>query len=233
MGDGDGNPEIVFGILGPLTVIVDGSPVTLGAAKTRILLASLLLRRGNVVPVDDLVDRLWDHDPPAGARNAVHTYVRRLRNALGAAGRLIRTEPAGYLIEVPERVVDVDQFRGHVARARVAAASGDTVAEGRELRAGLGLWRGAPLADVPSDALHRNEVSRLVEERLQALERRVDIDLDAGQHGELVAELRSLTVQYPLRERLWYQLMLALYRSHRQAEALTTFRDVSIVLRDE
>src|SRR5207244_4097857 len=97
MRNGDGHPEIAFGILGPLTVTVDGSPVTLGAAKTRILLASLLLRRGAVVAVDELVDQLWDDGPPAGARNAVHTYVRRLRNALDAAGRLIRTEPAGYL----------------------------------------------------------------------------------------------------------------------------------------
>jgi hypothetical protein len=140
----------------------------------------------------------------------------------------------GYLIEVPASAVDIDRFRYHVERARSAAA-GDAGTEGRELHAGLALWRGAPLSDVHSDSLHRNEVPRLVEERLQAIQRqrRVEIDLATGRHAELVAELRSLTAEYPLRERLWHQLMLALYRSHRQAEALNTFREVSTVLREE
>jgi DNA-binding SARP family transcriptional activator len=227
----DGHPEITFGILGPLTVTVDGLPVALGAAKTRILLASLLLRRATVIAVDELVDRLWDDEPPAGARNAVHTYVRRLRGALRTAGRLIVTEPAGYLIDVPASAIDVNRFREHVARARAAGKAGDTAAEGRELRAGLALWRGAPLADIRSDALHRNEVSRLVEERLHAIERRVELDLAAGRAAELVAELLSLTAEHPLRERLWHQLMLALYRSHRQADALATFRNVRAVRR--
>jgi DNA-binding SARP family transcriptional activator len=230
---GDGRPECTFGVLGSLTVTVDRSPVTLGAAKTRIVLACLLLRRGAVVPTDELVDRLWGENPPPGARNAVHTYVRRLRGALGAAGRLIQTEPAGYVIEVPADALDSDQFRGHMARARSAADAGDTATESRELRAGLALWRGAPLSDVPSELLHRSEVPRLVEERLQALERRIAIDLAAGRHAELVPELRNLTAEHPLRERLWYQLMLALYRSHRQAEALAAFREVRTILREE
>ncbi|HKS99139.1 MAG TPA: BTAD domain-containing putative transcriptional regulator, partial [Rugosimonospora sp.] len=231
MPTGDDDPEVAFGVLGPLIVTLDGVPVVLGAAKTRILLGSLLLRRGGVVPMDELVDRLWDNEPPAGARNAVHTYVRRLRGALGPAGRMIKTELAGYLIEAPASAVDLDRFRQHVARAR--AAAGDPAGEARELRAALALWRGQPLSDVRSDALHRNEVTHLVEERLQAVERRVDLDLAAGRSAELVAELRSLIAEYPLREHLWRQLMLALYRGNRQAEALAAFRDVSDVLREE
>src|SRR5512142_779741 len=112
---GDDHPEIAFGVLGPLLVTLDGTPVVLSAAKTRILLASLLLRRGGVVPMDELVDRLWDGEPPAGARNAVHTYIRRLRGALGPAGRMIKTALAGYLIDVPADAVDLDRFRQHVA----------------------------------------------------------------------------------------------------------------------
>lgn len=233
MSDDAGHPEAEFGLLGPLTVAVDGTPITVGAAKMRIVLASLLLRRGEVVSVDTLVERLWNGDPPAGARNAVQTYIRRLRTLLGAAGRLIVTSATGYSIDVPATAIDIHRFRGHMEQARAAAAAEHTEVEDRELRAALALWRGAPLPDVPSESLHRDEVPLLLEERFQALESRVDVDLRLDRHADLIAELHALTSEYPLRERLWHQLMLALYRCHRTAEALTAFRTVSTLLRDE
>src|SRR5688572_7190502 len=114
MSEDNGRSPAVFGILGPLTVTVGSSPIVVGAAKMRIVLASLLLRRGEVVSVDVLVERLWDERPPPGARNAVQTYIRRLRTLLGAAGRVIVTSPPGYAIDVPAAAVDLDRFRHHV-----------------------------------------------------------------------------------------------------------------------
>ncbi len=234
VGDEDEVPEVTFDLLGPLTVTVGGAPVGVGASKLRILLASLLLRPGEVLSVDVLVDRLWGEElPPAGARNAIHTYVRRLRALLGAAAGVIVTKPSGYCVEVPSNAIDVLRFHRHLEQARAAAAAGDIEAEDRQLRAGLALWRGAPLADVDAESIQRDEVPLLVEGQLQALEQRVDVDLRRGRQAELVAELRALTAEYPLRERFSYQLMLALYRCHRQAEALNAFREVSTLLRDE
>ncbi|RZU51348.1 DNA-binding SARP family transcriptional activator [Krasilnikovia cinnamomea] len=228
-----GQPEVTFGLLGPLTVSVGDVPVIVGAAKMRALLASLLLRRGEVLSVDSLVERLWGDDLPSDARNAVQTYIRRLRTLLGTARSIIVTSPPGYYIDVPPSAVDIDRFRAHVQLAGSAQARGDIEAEVRELRAGLALWRGTPLSDVSSESLHRDEQPLLIEERLQALERRIDADLRAGRQVEVIAELRALTTEFPLRERLWHHLILALYRSHRQAEALNAFRDVSALLREE
>ncbi|MGC4814771.1 BTAD domain-containing putative transcriptional regulator [Micromonospora sp. DT228] len=233
MSNARGLPQVAFGLLGPLSVVVDGAPVIVGAAKMRIVLASLLLRRGEVVSVDMLVERLWDEQPPPGARNAVQTYIRRLRALLGAAGRVIVTSAPGYYIDVPAAAVDIDQFRRHVELARSAASAGDIEAEDQELRAGLTLWRGVPLSDVESESLSRDELPVLIEERLEAQVARFDVDLRLGRHAELIAELRGLVAEHPLREGLWHQLMLALYRSHRQAEALSVFRQVRTLLRDE
>src|SRR5690349_6304766 len=137
MGDDKGRPEVAFGLLGPLTVTVGGDPVQVGAPKMRILLASLLLRRGEVLAVDTLVERLWGEAPPAGARNAVHTYVRRRRTLFGTANGVIATRPPGYYADVTATAVDVSRFRRHVELARSAASAGDTETEDRELRAGL------------------------------------------------------------------------------------------------
>ncbi|MGW4213433.1 BTAD domain-containing putative transcriptional regulator [Lentzea sp. NPDC004789] len=231
MAGGEGTP-ISFGILGTLTASIAGTPVLISAPKMRIALASLLLQGNRPLSFEELAERLWN-DGSQRSRNAAQTYVMRLRNILGEAGGLIRTHPAGYLIELPEEAVDLSRFRGHVARAKQAGIQADLRTEGQELRAALALWRGAPLADVPSDFLQHYEVPRLEEERLEALERRIEVDLELGLHAGLVAELQGLTTAHPLRERLWSQLMLALLRAERQADALAAYREVSGLLRNE
>lgn len=221
---------VEFGILGPLYATSGGRTIPLGPEKQRTLLACLLVRANQVVPVDELVDRIWGDNPPAGGRRVLQTYITRLRKSLGEAGGLVRTQPPGYLLEVPEGALDVTVFRAHLDRARAAA---DPYAEVAELRAGLALWRGEPLSDISSEWLRRDEVPRLVEERMRALDRRIEVDLALGRHAELVSELYGLVREHPLRENLWGQLMLALHRSGRQADALRAFQDIRGILRDE
>ncbi|WP_447004491.1 BTAD domain-containing putative transcriptional regulator [Saccharothrix isguenensis] len=213
-------PLTRFRVLGPLEVWHGDEPVHLPAGRTRVLLATLLLRANRIVPVGDLVERLWDEDVPNArrARSTLHMVVTRLRQALGAAN-VVRTATNGYVADVPPEALDLHRFRYLAARERYAEA--------------LELWRGAPLSDVRSDVLHREEVTPLLEEHLVVLERRIDADLDAGRAAEVVPELRSLTRDHPLRERFWGQLVLALYRSDRQAEAMAAFRAVREVLVEE
>ncbi|WP_309115127.1 BTAD domain-containing putative transcriptional regulator [Saccharothrix sp.] len=208
-----------FKVLGSLEVWHHGNRVSVPAGRAKVLLATLLLRANEVVSADTLVDRVWDGAPanPARARATLHMVVTRLRQALGPAN-VVRTTSGGYRAVVPEGTLDLHRFRVLVSTGRFAEA--------------LDLWRGEPLADVRSDAL-QVEVEALEEERLAALERRVDADLERGGSAELVPELRTLTARYPLRERFWGQLMLALYRSGRQADALATYRTVAKLLDDE
>ncbi|MEV8436592.1 BTAD domain-containing putative transcriptional regulator [Actinosynnema sp. NPDC051121] len=209
-----------FRVLGPLEVSHDGRLVPLPAGQARVLLATLLLRANQVVPVDDLVERLWD-DPggdPARRRAALHMAVTRLRQSLDVVD-VVRTAPGGYVADVRPDALDLHRFRSLAGERRFAEA--------------LELWRGAPLSDVRSDVLHREEVAPLLEERLTVVEQRIDADLAAGRAPELVAQLRSLTRRHPLRERFWGQLMLALYRSDQPAEALAAYRSVSALLAEE
>ncbi|MEO6083561.1 MAG: BTAD domain-containing putative transcriptional regulator [Umezawaea sp.] len=209
-----------FRVLGPLEVLFDGRPVPLPLGRARALLATLLLRANVAVPVDELVDRLWGGSPPNPARTkaTLQMVVTRLRQALGAAN-CVRTSAEGYFAQLDPEMLDLYRFR-------VLVASGDFVDA-------LALWRGHPLSNVSSDSLHREEVPFLLDEQLEVLERRVEADLDANRLTGLVAELRSLTRRHPLRERFWAQLMLALYRSDQQAEALATYRAVKELLTDE
>jgi DNA-binding SARP family transcriptional activator/tetratricopeptide (TPR) repeat protein len=225
--------EVEFGILGPLSATRAGREIPLGPGKHRTLLACLLVRANQVVPVDELIDRLWGEDPPAGGRRVIQTYVTRLRKTLNEAGGLIRTRPPGYLLDVPELAIDAARFRAHLGQAKRAKAAGDRQTEAAELRSGLALWRGEPLCDITSESLRRDEVPCLVEERMQALDRRIEVDLALGRHAELVSELYGLVREHPLRESLWAQLMQALHRSGRQADALRAFHDVSATLREE
>lgn len=209
-----------FRVLGPLEVLLDGAVIPLPSGRARVLLATLLLRSNQVVPVDELVDRLWDGAPPnpSRAKATLQMVVTRLRQSLGDVD-VVRTASGGYLAEIAPETLDLHRFR--------------SLADAGQFAEALGLWRGAPLSDVASDALHRDDVPALVDERLEALERRIDADLDAGHLAGLVVELRALTKRHPLRERFWAQLMLALYRSDQQAEALTAYRTVSALLADE
>ncbi|MGW0523326.1 BTAD domain-containing putative transcriptional regulator [Crossiella sp. NPDC003009] len=212
-----------FGVLGPLLTPAG----TIGATKHRILLASLLMRPGEPVSVEELTGHLWDFDPPERPKAAIQTYVKRLRQVLGAA--VIRTSGRGYLADVPPESVDVCQFR-ELTRAADSAGPADRA---RLLGEALELWRGQPFADVPSPALRADYGVRLTGERARALELRFAAESELGRSGELVAGLRAATAEFPLNEELWGQLMLALYRSNRQAEALEAFTEVSRVLMAE
>ncbi|GIJ57401.1 AfsR/SARP family transcriptional regulator [Virgisporangium aurantiacum] len=223
--------EIEFGILGPLCATVDGRPVPVPAAKHRVLLGALLLQANRVVPVSTLLDHLWAGEPPPGARGTVHTYVHRLRRRFGRPD-LIATDGDGYLINVPPGALDLHRFRDLLGRADEAVLDADPVAESVHLRAALAVWRGPALADVASASLEAY-ARTLDEERLRVIERSVDAELSTGRHADLIPELRGLTVEQPLRERFWQQLMLALYRSGRQAEALEAFRAIDRKLRSD
>ncbi|WP_188316913.1 AfsR/SARP family transcriptional regulator [Solihabitans fulvus] len=226
----------MFGLLGPLEVLLDGRIVPIAAGKRRALLATLALRAGEPVSMDELVDRLWGAEAGAGAVNAVQTTVRRLRADLarGAHGReFVRTRSRGYLLDVAADEVDLGRFRSLLDRATRAERDGGIGAAADTLREAIGLWRGEPLADVRNDSLHRDVVPVLVEQRLAAVERRIDLDLRLGRHDHLIAELRTLTALHPLRERLWARLMLALYRADRRADALHAYRTLGDTLAEE
>lgn len=221
--------EWAFGTLGPLEVRREGVPLTLSAAKHRIVLATLVLQAGEVVSVDQLVTSLWNDDPPTGARSTCQAYVMRLRQALGDPQAVV-TRHGGYLLNADPALVDHVRFAGLVAQAR---RTGEARERSALLHRALGLWRGPALADVPSDALHRDAVPALEEQRLVALELRIQADLELGAHGEVIGELRTLTSEHPFRERFWADLMLALYRCSRQADALQVYRDLDVLLAED
>ena len=218
-----------FGTLGPLEVRRNGAPLTLSAAKHRIVLATLVLRVGETVSVDQLVTSLWEGEPPSGARSTCQAYVMRLRQALGDPEAVV-TRHGGYLLNVDPAQVDHVRFAELVAQAR---RTGEARERSALLHRALGLWRGPVLADVPSAALHRDDVPALQEQRLAALELRIQADLELGAHGEVIGELRTLTSEHPFRERFWADLMLALYRCSRQADALQVYRDLDVLLAED
>jgi DNA-binding SARP family transcriptional activator len=221
-----------FGLLGPVQVLgASGQVTAVPAAKQRIVLAALLLNANQVVTVSQLGDALWGAARPPNDAAVVRTYVTRLRRVLGESGGRITGRPPGYLLEIRSPAeFDLAEVMSLRSAALGAAEAGrwDEVTE--VLRTALGMWRGAPLADVPSDALHQGELPRLAELRLELIETRVTADLQLGQAGEIVSELRSLVTEHPLRERFTAQLMLACYRCGRQAEALQAYREVRRVL---
>jgi DNA-binding SARP family transcriptional activator len=210
-----------FRVLGPLEVSNDGRPITLGGQKQRALLALLLLHANEVVSRDRLIDELWEADPPETARTALQVHISQLRKALGR--ERILTQAPGYRVIVGPGELDLERFEELVARDGTDAAG---------LREALALWRGAALAEL-GDSFALVERGRLEEQRLHALERRIDADLAAGRHSELVPELEGLAHEHPLREHLRGQLMLALYRCGRQADALESYRQGRRLLSDE
>ena len=216
-----------FRLLGPLEVVDGDRPLILGGAKQRSLLAVLLLHANEVVASDRLIAELWGERPPATAAKSVQTYVSRLRRELGE--RRLATRPPGYVIHVEPSELDLAGFEAMLAEARRA----DPVTAGEKLRRALALWRGPPLADLAYEPFAQTEIVRLDELRLAALEARLDADLAAGRHSALVGELEATIAAHPLREHLRAQLMLALYRSGRQAEALHTYRAARQELAEE
>jgi DNA-binding SARP family transcriptional activator len=209
---------VEFRILGPLEVLDDGRPVVLGGSKQRVLLAILLLHAPDVVSRDRLIDGLWGASPPGTAPTALQVYVSQLRKILGR--ETIVTRARGYSMQVGSGELDLDRFERLVGDARAQ----DPAEAAETLREALALWRGTPLAEFDSVQFADAERARLEEQRLTALEQRIDADLELGRHARLVPELGALVREYPLRERLRGQLMLALYRCGRQADALEVYR---------
>jgi DNA-binding SARP family transcriptional activator len=219
-----------FRLLGPVEVVTDGRPVSLPAAKPRALLAALLLSSNRVVSVDRLIDDLWGDQPPETATKALQGYVSQLRKVLGP-DRLL-TKPPGYSIRVEEGELDLERFERLLIEGRELLAAGDSKAAAERLAEALELWHGAPLAEF-SEPFARDAGARLEDARLAALEERIEADLALGRHARLIPELEELVAREPLQERLRAQLMLALYRSGRQADALELYRRTRETLSDE
>ncbi len=220
-----------FRILGPLEVAREGEPLVLGAVQQRALLAVLVLHRGEVVSTDRLVDELWGERAPVAAAKTVQVYVSHLRKALGAG--VIVTQGRGYRLAVAPEQVDAVRFEALGAEGRRALAGGDAARAKQRLCSALGLWRGEPLAEFAYEPFAQAAIARLQEARLAALEDRIEADLALGADGELIGEIESLIASNPLQERLRGQLMLALYRTGRQADALAAYRHTSELLREE
>ena len=210
---------------------MDGRTLPLGGGKQRALLAILLLHPNEAVSRDRLIDALWGENPPPSAHQSLDTYVSRLRRALGQ-DRLVR-RPAGYMLVVEAGERDLDRFEELLGAARESAAAGNAAGAAGKARTALELWRGPALADVLYEPFAAAEAGRLEERRLVALEERFDADLAAGNGPELVPELDALVRAHPFRERLLGQLMRALYRSGRQAEALAALQSARHRLADE
>jgi DNA-binding SARP family transcriptional activator/ABC-type branched-subunit amino acid transport system substrate-binding protein/streptogramin lyase len=229
-----------FGILGPLEVSDEGRRVEIGGHKQRALLASLLLHANEVVSLDRLIDELWGETPPPTAAKTLQAQVSRLRRALNgeedpAAHMLgpLETRGHGYLLKVEPGQVDADRFQGMLEEARRTRAEGKPEKAAEELRRALALWRGPALADFAYEPFAQTEIVRLDELQLTAFEERLEADLALGRHTELIGELEALVARHPLRERLRGQLMLALYRSDRQAEALHVYQEFRLALAEE
>ena len=213
---------MLFRILGPLAVEHEGRSLLLGGHKQRALLALLLLHANEVVSRDVLVDGLWGGEPPRSARHSLEVYVSRLRKVVG--GRL-KTRPAGYVLELESGDLDAGRFEDLLAKGSAALRAGNATTSAKLLREALALWRGRPFEDAAYEQFTQVEAARLEALRLACLEERVEADLARGEHAGLVAELETLVSRHPLRERACEQLMLALYRSGRQVEALRVYRD--------
>lgn len=219
-------PILDFRLLGPLSVTAGGRPIELPGTRTRALLALLLIQANHVISADRLIEDLWAGEPTPGAAATLQGYVSELRKALAdATGQPapVLTKRPGYRITVEADQVDVLRFERLVERARAALHDGGSDVAGM-LREALGLWRGPALADLADEAFAAAFAARLDETRLWALEERVDAELRADDHHELATELARLVETHPLRERLWGQWMLALYRCGRQAEALRAYQ---------
>jgi DNA-binding SARP family transcriptional activator len=216
-----------FRILGPLEVTADGAPVALIGRNQRSVLALLLLRANEVVSTERLVDHIWGEQPPRTAVTSLQNAISQLRKAVGAD--LLVTRPPGYLLAVEPEQLDVARFERLLREARAAAGP----ERGRLLGEALALWRGPALADLQLEAFAVEEAQRLEELRLVATEEWLDTQLELGRHAEVVADVESLLRANPLRERPRGQLMLALYRSGRQAEALKAYHEGRRLLVDE
>jgi len=214
---------VQFQLLGPVQAVWNGDALPLGGPRQRALLALLLLEPGRPISTDRLIDELWHGHPPPGAATTLRSYASRLRSVLGEAASLTAT-PGGYALTVAADRIDAQRFERLVREGEEALSAGRTRRARQRAVAALELWRGRPFADLADDGALRVEAERLAQLQLLALEARIEADLTLGRSAELVEELLALVSTYPYRERLWRQLMLALYRAERQADALEAYR---------
>jgi DNA-binding SARP family transcriptional activator len=213
---------VQFHILGPLEVVEGDVAQPLGGAKQRAVLAILILRRGELVSGERLADELWGERAPPTAAKTLQGYISRLRKVLGE--NVLHTRGRGYVLTLRDGQLDVDQFEQLAREGRHALAAGDAASAAERLRSALGLWRGQPLADFVYEPFAQAEIARLEEAQLVCVEDRIEADLALGRHRQLVIELERLVRERPVRERLRGQLMLALYRAGRQADALDCYQ---------
>ena len=215
-----------FAILGPVEASTNGERLALGGPKQRALLALLLLHANEVVSRDRIIDELWGDRPPTSAPAALNVYVSKLRKILSAAGAddVLRTQDPGYVLRVESGQLDADRFDELAAAGRRALETGDEEGAFAKLEEALSLWRGRALDDLPEEEFARRACARLEEARLAALMDRIEAELARGHPTELVGQLETLVSEHPFQERLWAELMLALYRSGRQADALDAYR---------
>jgi DNA-binding NarL/FixJ family response regulator/DNA-binding winged helix-turn-helix (wHTH) protein len=225
---------VEYRILGPLEVFDEGEAVPLRRLKERLVLAVLLLHANDFVPRERLIDELWGESPPPTAKKAVNVYVSQLRKVLARNGRdPITTAEGGYRLDVDDERLDVARLQQLLSAARERVSAGELEAAADVLREALALWRGPTLAGLLLESHGREEVAQLDELRVTALMDRIDCDLALGRHEQVLGELHVLVGEHPLRERLHAQLMLALYRADRQAEALEAYQQARAVLVEE
>jgi YVTN family beta-propeller protein len=233
-----------FRILGPLEVENGSQSLRLGGHQQRALLALLLLRANEVVPVDEIIEGLWGAEAPASATKSVHALISKLRGRLegeaadsasGETGEngVLLTRPHGYVLTVSDGELDLHRFQSSMEEGHGALAAGHAAEAADRFREALALWRGPPLAEFAYDSFAQIEIVRLEELRLSGVEERIEAELALGLHRDLISELEALVTKNPLRERLRGQLMLALYRSGRQAQALDAYRRARRTLVDE
>jgi DNA-binding SARP family transcriptional activator len=214
-----------YRILGPIEVFDGERQLSLGGARQRAVLALLLLHGNETITRDAMVDELWRDDPPPTAFKVVQNCVSNLRKELAGGAETLRTVGGAYTLVVEPGELDRDRFERLLGEGRAALAAGDSADAAECLRHALALWRGSPLSDFAYERFAQEEITRLEELHVAALEDRIEADLALGKHVELVPELEALVGRHPLREHLRWQLMLALYRAGRQAEALEAYRD--------
>jgi SARP family transcriptional regulator, regulator of embCAB operon len=225
-----------FEILGPLRVIDRDEVLTISAEKMEVLLATLLIRSGQVVSLNQLITEIWSEAPPRRATDALYVYISQLRKLLDRARpaeSAIVTVAPGYRIELGHDELDLTIFQRHVHEGRAAARDGRRQDAARYFGQALDLWRGPTLIELRNGPIVTGFVSWLEEMRLECTERLMHSNLELGRHRELVPELFSLTAEYPLHEAFYRQLMLALYRSERRGDALRVYRSARRVLQDE
>jgi DNA-binding SARP family transcriptional activator len=227
-----------FRILGSLEILDDGRAIALPGTKPRALLALLLLHANETLTADRIIDELWGERPPAAAGKTLQMHVSRLRKALGGedgtgTAGAITTRERGYRLEIDPDQLDAHRFESLVAKGRAELAAGRPGPAMAALEAAQGLWHGAPLADLAYEAFAQPEIARLDDLRIAALEQLMEAKLALGRHAEVVEQLEPLIGEHPYREGLRAQLMLALYRCDRQADALQAYQDARRILVEE